>query len=218
MDVETSDYHPLLNVVIIPSFNLYLNSGDEPRDVFKRNWNGTEVLTCERRLLKTDTLYFLSSVSVIIDITAPKFLFRLILFSMCTVNVQSGSRFKMMSLKTSKFSNCEVFILLLRLWPYSFRLISNVLSIDYRVRIILSPSTHKFNSFSIRKSCPLFVPSFNQIGFVSRLETKTRNCHNKLHFLAVYRGNDIVEFSPQRCRTYRKVHSYGANLVRVLQL
>jgi len=56
--------------------------------------------------LKNDTVLY--SGSVIIDtIPSFKFLFRLILCSVCTVTVWKGSWFNIMSLITSKFSNCE---------------------------------------------------------------------------------------------------------------
>jgi len=53
-------------------------------------------------------MYFFSSGYVIIDtIPSIKFLFRLILCSVCTVTVCEGSWFKIISLITSKFTNCE---------------------------------------------------------------------------------------------------------------
>jgi len=69
------------------------------------------VLSSNRILFKNDALYFLSSSSVIID-TIPflKFLFRLILCSVCTVTLWEVSWFKIVSLFTSKLTSCDALL------------------------------------------------------------------------------------------------------------
>jgi len=70
---------------------------------------GTDVLSCNRLLLKNDTLYVLSSGSVTICTLPPFPLFRLIFLSVCTVTVSVSppTPFRIMRLILSKFTSCE---------------------------------------------------------------------------------------------------------------
>jgi len=70
--------------------------------------NGSDVLSCSRRLLKKEILYNLSSGSVIIETTPPlAFLLRLIFFSVCLVTCSVPVFPKIMSLMTSKLTSYE---------------------------------------------------------------------------------------------------------------